>query len=449
MTKVLLARVGSPPVNLFSYERFLAKFFYSFYIKPFRPYSLFVLARKLKNAGHICEILDLMCFIKLQRKSIMKNFAAHYDIIGFSFNTNGYYEALKMAEVCKKINPKLKIVFGGPHATFQYFEILKDYKFVDYIAIGEGEKVIVDLANKKDPSAIKGIAYRKNGNVERTSLENIDIDSLEPIDALESVKIFKSSLMSYEVKHFIETSRGCPVGCFFCPIKGFYRQMRFRDAKKVVQDMKILINKGVRDIFVPDPNLSVSPRHVEEICKEMKKNKIYFRSLLCQLHVDFTTKKMLKMLKEAGFTEVLFGIESLSPKVLRNIYKSKNPEAYISRAINLLKYAKAIGLYTIAAYIVPLPGQHEEDVFEEIKLLKKLSTEVDLNFLTPYPGTVYWQQCKNKIKIVDTICSGNLYPIFYLSNLPYKYFKKVYEFTYPFNRRLKSFLNQFRHRTVF
>lgn len=152
MSKVLLVRIGNPSRNSSYFDRFGSKFDWFmdfFYRRPYRPYNLFVLANSLRKKGHDCDILDLASFMKIERKTIMKKFVMFYDIIGFSFFTPSYLETLEMAEICKKINPKLKIVFGGPHATFEWFEILQNHKFVDYIVTGEGEKSIVDLANGK------------------------------------------------------------------------------------------------------------------------------------------------------------------------------------------------------------------------------------------------------------------------------------------------------------
>jgi radical SAM superfamily enzyme YgiQ (UPF0313 family) len=401
------------------------------------PYTLFVLARDLNDTGHTCHILDLASFMKIKRKSIMKGFASRYDIIGFSFFTAGYLEALEMAKLCKKINPKLKIVFGGFHATFEYSNILKNHKFVDYVILGEGEKTLVNLVCSKKLSKIKGLAYRKKGIVKVTKPECVDINSLKMIDALENVKIFKSSLTSYVKVHFIETSRGCPVGCNFCSTKHFYGKVRFRNPKKVIEDMKILMNKGVKYLFLTDPNFSISFDHVKKICYEMKKAKICFKQIFAFLHIDFTSKKMIKIMKEAGFTNVCFGIESLSPNVLKLIGKTKNPAKYRSKAIKLLKYAKKIGIQTSSAYIVPLPEQREEGVFKELTILKKNATVIHLSFLTPYPGTFYWKLYKEKIRLSDLPTYFDQYPHYNLYTVSYKYLKRVYYFAHPLKTRLK------------
>lgn len=436
--RVLLVRNGNSYIDRFSYSsRILFKFFA---ISRYRPYGLCVLARKLNDAGHTCDILDLANFMKNSREGIMKKFALHYDMIGFSFFTNGYLEALRMAQLCKKINPNLKIIFGGPHASFQYYEILTNYDFVDYVGLGEGEKLIVDLANQRDFSEIRGFAYRENGKIKSNPPETIEIDSLEPIDVLENVKIFKSSIAPYKGTYFLETSRGCPVGCFFCANKGFFRQMRYRDAKKVVKDMKTLMDRGVKNIFLTDSNFSVNFEHVEKICKEMMKQNVSFKKLYAYLNIDFTTKDMLRIMKDAGFTDVFFGVESLHPPTLKKINKTKDPERYVKKVYEILNYAKEIGISASAAFMVPLPEQDRKSTFNEIKILKNIADSVYLSFLTPYPGTIYWMLNKDKVRIEDTPFFGGTFPIFYLSDAPFDYYKATYNLVYPLSQRVKNLI---------
>jgi len=113
--------------------------------KVYKPFGLMLLAECIEKAGFKCDILDLMTCKPSKKENMILKMANKYSIIGFSFSAIGYLEALKMAKLCKELNPDCKIVFGGPHASFLYEEILKNYKFVDFIVVGEGEESIVDL----------------------------------------------------------------------------------------------------------------------------------------------------------------------------------------------------------------------------------------------------------------------------------------------------------------
>jgi len=48
----------------------------------------------------------------------------------------------------KQWKPDAIVVFGGPHATALPDQVLTHYPQIDYIVRGEGERTIVDLAEK-------------------------------------------------------------------------------------------------------------------------------------------------------------------------------------------------------------------------------------------------------------------------------------------------------------
>ena len=64
--------------------------------------------------------------------------------------------------ISKKIKeraPKIKQVIGGPHATLDK-EILSKLKSIDFAVAREGEMVMLDLVNGKDPKTVIGCATR-------------------------------------------------------------------------------------------------------------------------------------------------------------------------------------------------------------------------------------------------------------------------------------------------
>ena len=67
-----------------------------------------------------------------------------------------FKSALKMAEIAKSLNPKIKIVFGGPHVSNVPEESLKN-KNIDFIFRAEAEEGFPQLIqelinNKKNPN---------------------------------------------------------------------------------------------------------------------------------------------------------------------------------------------------------------------------------------------------------------------------------------------------------
>ena len=91
------------------------------------------------------------------------------DIVGISCFTETRFAVLTVAKLIKTINQDIKIVLGGSHATFFAEQILKNYKEIDYIILGEGEysflELVKNIESKKSIENITGLAYRNGEKI--------------------------------------------------------------------------------------------------------------------------------------------------------------------------------------------------------------------------------------------------------------------------------------------
>ncbi|MFH1327724.1 MAG: cobalamin-dependent protein, partial [Candidatus Bathyarchaeota archaeon] len=93
-------------------------------------------------------------------------------------------EALATARASKEACPNATIILGGAHITFLPEQTMRETKTVDVGCIGEGEETIIDivqtLSKGEDLGKVKGIIYRKNGNLVITHPRSLieDLDSL-------------------------------------------------------------------------------------------------------------------------------------------------------------------------------------------------------------------------------------------------------------------------------
>ncbi|MDD3874905.1 MAG: cobalamin-dependent protein, partial [Methanosarcina sp.] len=94
-----------------------------------------------------------------------------YGAICFSCYIWNIERILYLAETIKKAKPDLIIVLGGPEAGHRGEELLKNYKAIDLIVMGEGEETFPDLLalllkqSPRDLEAISGLIYRRNGDI--------------------------------------------------------------------------------------------------------------------------------------------------------------------------------------------------------------------------------------------------------------------------------------------
>ncbi|MGD1043021.1 MAG: cobalamin-dependent protein [Sedimentisphaerales bacterium] len=104
------------------------------------------------------------------------------DIVGFTALSPFYDDVLTAVSITKKVVPNAKIIIGGPHATAQPLEVIKD-DFVDIVAVGEAENNIVPLLNalqnQVELKNIKGIVFKQNGQIIQTERnEHVDLNTL-------------------------------------------------------------------------------------------------------------------------------------------------------------------------------------------------------------------------------------------------------------------------------
>jgi radical SAM superfamily enzyme YgiQ (UPF0313 family) len=354
------------------------------------PLGVSYLASSLISHSYECDILDLNTCIPKKRKEIFLTYAKNYDYVGFSFLTPAYPAVIELASLCKNFFPNIKIIFGGPHASFTYHEILK-HDFVDYVIIGEGEKSLVELVSHKKLRKIPGLAYKNKRQIIVNKPIFPDLNSLSFPVREKCIPIH----YKYSPIFDIIITRGCNGRCTFCVEPCLFgHTVRTRDLTNFINELKLADDKKYHKADIIG-NIYFSNTFFKNFCTEMKKVKINI-PLAVNLHIDYMNRTKLKMLKEIGVKEICFGVETLQIPALVYIQKTTNPTRYIKNVFKILKYCKEIGIKVWTPYILGIPGQKKKDTIKDISLLKN-NGKISLAILTPYPGTIEWQRLSDKL----------------------------------------------------
>ena len=117
--------------------------------------------------------------------------------------------------------PGVKIVAGGPHATFMPEQTLRETP-IDFCVLGEGEETLQSLIEHledgaKDLSGVEGLAYKSlEGeiiiNSERVRVKELDDMPYPAIHLLPDLGIYKPYLLHHKRIPYmtVASSRGCP-----------------------------------------------------------------------------------------------------------------------------------------------------------------------------------------------------------------------------------------------
>ncbi len=329
--------------------------------------------------------------------------------IGFSCTTATFLDGVRIAEYAIKIIPETKIIFGGVHVSALKQKILRLYKVVNYVVVGEGEHTLHQLirSDTTDVENIKNIVFRAdNGEVIFTGYRKklIDLDTL-PFPAYEKLagypECYKLPIFNYPrvPNASCISSRGCPYSCSYCDRSVFKKTFRFNSAQYLYNHLKYLKeNFNIRHINFYDDQFTFNRPRVEIFAKLMIEHplKMTFNCAARAEHLDF---ELLKLMKKAGCWMISLGIETGDENLLAQ--HRQNPDLSMMREkIYLIKKA---GIRVKGLLMMGLPGESQESIQKSKEYVFSLPVD-DFNLakFTPFPGSPIYKTIKQQGSLLGT-----------------------------------------------
>ena len=353
--------------------------------------------------------------------------------------------ALEISKIVKD-NSKVPVVWGGVHASLLPNQTIK-HKYVDIIVKGEGEvtfqELIKALKEKTSLADVKGVWYKKGDRIIATEeREFVNLSQLPDIP-WELIDI-KKYLFNGEFGKQIDflTSKGCPNQCIYCYNNNFNKsKWRAMDSKKTLREIKRLVSLyKIEHIRFQDDAFFVNLTRAREIFEGIKgisPNLTWSSFGTCISDIKRMDNEYLQALEKSGCTDILIGIESGSPKILKYIKKNNTLQDIISSNKRLSK-TKIRVTYT---YMSGFPNETKEDLKKTIDLffkLKKDNKNIIVGNIKPiisYPGTEFFNiALKRGLKIPKNLeeWSSSMYGNFENTNIPWmtKQHKKTLTYLY-------------------
>jgi radical SAM superfamily enzyme YgiQ (UPF0313 family) len=358
------------------------------------PIGLLYLAANLRKNNIDVKIID-------SKYDNVFDEIIHYnpDYIGLGGMTLMANNAIKLGKEIKQNFPNIILVYGGVHFTFLPEEA---YEVADIIIKGEAEKVFVDIVKNKPYCDIRGILYKcdkewiDNGDYEFIN----DLDSL-PLPAYDLIDMnrYSDELVTGEKAISILTGRGCPHNCSFCASpKLWRRKVRYHSVEYTINHIKYLIdNYNLHNLRIMDDTFTCDNARVLDFCKAIKDNDIKL-NMTCLTNVNNASLDVFKKMKDAGFSIVAFGLESVDENVLRLANKNNTREK-MTRAVNL---AHEAGLKTELLFMVGNMGDTKKSLNDSLQFSKELSGyKTYFQLATPFPGSRFYDEAEKYGKIID------------------------------------------------
>lgn len=420
------------------------------------------IAANVRDKGHDAVILLLPGYLEPSLSPAIEDFIRKYnpDLIGISLMSFEFFPAKNITRLLKQ-KFQIPIIWGGVHPTMSPYECLKH---ADYICIGEGEKTVVSLLDhigdkgRDVPPDIPNVWINNNGNLidKPLSLPEENLDSLPFQEYLPDYfyvfhknrifnfagnpRLFRKYALYAGMSHMIMTSRGCPLRCSFCGnsfLSNVYgKKIRRRSAENVISELReVKKNPHVLYINIEDDCFFIhSYEWMRKFCSEYKKH----------IHLPFMVRTIptminrvkLTMLKEAGLSWVLMGVQSGSDQVNFEIYDRNIRFSSVIRAAELLSEVKAAPFFEM---IVDNPYESEADMMETIDSMARLKKPyvISLSHLTLFPKTPLAERAAR-----DDLIDPDAYLYRYLGKIDVTYLNKLLQMTPYIPRFLVGFLNK-------
>ncbi|MCX8093951.1 MAG: B12-binding domain-containing radical SAM protein [Candidatus Goldbacteria bacterium] len=400
------------------------------------PLGLAYIASYLESKGIDSEIID-MNVSQGDAKTQVDKIKETPDIIGITSMTSTIMNAYEIAKYLREKFPKAKIIFGGVHPTVLPEDVLSR-QYIDYVIRGEGEYSFYKFITGGDIKNIPNLSYRENNkyvhNPSGPLIDNLDTLPMPAYYKL-PIKKYIPTLGSYKRLPAISmiATRGCPGKCTFCFGSFLGEKIRMHSPDYLIEEIKFLQkNHGIKEILFYDDTFTTFRHKVKEFCNKIIEQKIDI-SWVCFSRVDTIDEETLKLMKKAGCHQIMYGIESGSEEILKNINKKVNKE----KAKIAVQLTKKVGIECRTTYMLGNPGETEETIMQTVKFAIELDPDIALfNITTPFPGTAMFKWAKENGYLISEDWSK-----YDLSNMVMelptisrekiqKYYKKVFKMFY-------------------
>lgn len=372
--------------------------------RNFMPHLWMFLLQSLTPKEH--EVILIDGNAKAMTRSELVQFCKDENIglIGIGSMTRMVARAYLVADALREAG--FKVVMGGPHVTECPMEALgKDGgpRHADAVALGEADDYWAQIVEDAANGELKEIYQPKvddKGNDFKPSLQpypHIPWETLD-LEQFSLVPKFLRPVMSKFGEGWgkffvvpIETGRGCPYGCEFCTVTGFFGDsIRFRTNDSVVEELLRLKERAKKEkgqiaVFFIDDNLAINKKRLKSLLRDMiaaGATLPWVAQISANLLAD---EELVDLIADAGGRWVFIGMESIDPANMADVNKNfSRPENYQAVLDGLARR----NIYAITSFIFGMdndtPGVANRTVNEIESWAPGLPV---FGQLTPFPST--------------------------------------------------------------
>lgn len=416
------------------------------------PYGIALLAAIVNKAGHEVQIYDANAWragTDVLKEAIQ---ADDWDVIALGGITTAYGSIKEIVKWARELSPASLIIAGGGFLTSMPKDIMRFLPELDVGVVGEGFETFPELlrkvdANNRDYSDVAGIVNRQSDGKlvvtpPRPLLEDLDTLPYPAWDMFPLDIYFRNSMVLYSEEGMqatrrldINASYGCSLICRFCFHLGISGDLEYIETEAGETDVSFTWNRDIRwhtpeyivnlvkyaheefgvdfvgflDENLMTMNSFTRGKWLPEICErwieaglqpQCIRDGVEHDPEKCRgvhwsgtSHAGLYNVEVLSKMREAGCSHLIYGLESFSDRILKNLGKGTSAKGNLNAVHDTLE----AGIRPIPNQIMGFPDDFFDSFRDSMEAWDKLGIMVYPFLATPYPGSEWYYRYKGRI----------------------------------------------------
>jgi radical SAM superfamily enzyme YgiQ (UPF0313 family) len=316
-------------------------------------------------------------------------------LVGFTCYLWNIERTLWIAREMKRLRPGVRVVLGGPEVTADNCWLLETEDY-DFAVIGEGEQTFASLllgllGDDVPPVPIPGL-YVPPSTGPRYQPERLPAfrTPLSDLNRLGSPYVAGILDAADEGMLLLETTRGCVFKCKFCYYPKSYDKQYYLSREQILAGLSHAAARDAREVFLLDPTLNQRRDFADFLRVLAEGNPGRRFTYFGELRGEGVTEETARLLREANFTEVEVGLQSIEPDAMTRMDRKNNLRAF-ERGVRAML---GQGIRVKVDLIVGLPGDTAESVRRGLRYLHDggLVSDLQVFNLAVLPGTAFREE---------------------------------------------------------
>src|SRR5690242_3563183 len=395
--------------------------------RNFMPHLWMFLLQALTPPGHDVVLIDGNAQ-PIDEAGIAGYIREHnIELVGIGAMTRMIAKAYRMADAARAAGAK--VVMGGPHVTELPDEALgRDggKRHADAVALGEADATWPRIVE----DAARGTLQDVYAPVDDTGKERKPSLQAYPVIPWDKIKLDQFNLLPAFMQPLLkrvgdgwgtfrivpmESGRGCPYGCEFCTVTGFFGDsIRFRSNESVVNELLLLKARAREEhgqiaVFFIDDNFAINVKRTKSLLRDIiaANAQVHW---VAQISANLLRdEELVDLIAASGGKWIFIGMESIDPANLADVKKGFNKPAEYGAVLERLAQRN---VYAITSFIFGMDNdttgvaertrseEHTSELQSHVNLVCRLLLEKKKTFIILVLYTCFQYHPINPVGVV-------------------------------------------------